>query len=121
MLALCWSRRLILIPILCIFFCCHKSIYCAVFFWNLSSLSFAEKIVSLLFFYSFFQLQTVSLLFVDNPVGTGYSYVEDNSAYATTNDEIARDMVKLLKAFVSAQPDFKVNISELVTCRLLIH
>ncbi|XP_020599982.1 serine carboxypeptidase-like 51 [Phalaenopsis equestris] len=42
-------------------------------------------------------LQNANLLFVDNPVGTGYSYVEDSKSYVTTDEEAATDLTILLK------------------------
>ncbi|KAI0510024.1 hypothetical protein KFK09_010624 [Dendrobium nobile] len=42
-------------------------------------------------------LQKANLLFVDNPVGTGYSYVEDSNSYVTTDEEAATDLIALLK------------------------
>jgi carboxypeptidase C (cathepsin A) len=36
----------------------------------------------------------------DNPVGVGYSYVEDDSLLVTTDLEAAADMITLLKALV---------------------
>ncbi|XP_010940510.1 serine carboxypeptidase-like 51 isoform X2 [Elaeis guineensis] len=42
-------------------------------------------------------LQKADLLFVDNPVGTGYSFVEDTTALVTTDWEAATDLTALLK------------------------
>ncbi|MQL91416.1 hypothetical protein Taro_024032 [Colocasia esculenta] len=42
-------------------------------------------------------LQKADLLFVDNPVGTGYSYVEDDKALVKTDYEAAADLTALLK------------------------
>lgn len=50
-------------------------------------------------------LQTASLLFVDNPVGAGYSYVDDLSLIPKNNSAIAADMVALLTAFTAAVPE----------------
>ncbi|KAG9441713.1 hypothetical protein H6P81_017567 [Aristolochia fimbriata] len=41
-------------------------------------------------------LQKADLLFVDNPVGAGYSYVEDESLLVKTDEEAATDLTKLL-------------------------
>ncbi|GFP93534.1 serine carboxypeptidase-like 51 [Phtheirospermum japonicum] len=41
-------------------------------------------------------LQKADLLFVDNPVGTGYSFVEDTSLLVKTDKEAAADLTKLL-------------------------
>jgi len=46
-----------------------------------------------------FQLQAASLLFVDNPVGTGFSYVDDHQYYTHDVAGITADMLTLLKAF----------------------
>ncbi|XP_008780195.2 serine carboxypeptidase-like 51 [Phoenix dactylifera] len=42
-------------------------------------------------------LQKADLLFVDNPVGTGYSFVEDKQALVKTDWEAATDLTTLLK------------------------
>nr|CAD1832246.1 unnamed protein product [Ananas comosus var. bracteatus] len=42
-------------------------------------------------------LQKADLLFVDNPVGTGYSFVEDNTLLVTTDEAAAIDLTTLLK------------------------
>ncbi|KAL1811221.1 hypothetical protein ACET3Z_021286 [Daucus carota] len=41
-------------------------------------------------------LQKADLLFVDNPVGTGYSFVEDKSLFVKTDEEAAADLTALL-------------------------
>ncbi|CAN4119434.1 unnamed protein product [Withania somnifera] len=41
-------------------------------------------------------LRKADLLFVDNPVGTGYSFVEDNKLFVKTDVEAATDMTTLL-------------------------
>lgn len=46
-----------------------------------------------------------NLLFVDNPVGTGYSFADDIDGFATTNQQIADDFVELMKGFYQAVPD----------------
>ncbi|GMN59817.1 hypothetical protein TIFTF001_028911 [Ficus carica] len=42
-------------------------------------------------------LQKGDLLFVDNPVGTGYSFVEDLSLLVKTDEEAAEDLTTLLR------------------------
>lgn len=44
-------------------------------------------------------LSVASLLFVDNPVGTGYSYVDSLDALTTDVNMIAKDMLVLLESF----------------------
>lgn len=51
-------------------------------------------------------LQEVNLLFIDNPVGTGYSYVDDEDAYTTNVQEIADDLLSILKVFLQANSEF---------------
>lgn len=59
----------------------------------------------------YFQIQAANVLFVDNPVGTGYSYV-DNKKYLTRNvQEISKDLVSVMKAFVIKHSIFEVNSS----------
>ncbi|KAK3865399.1 hypothetical protein Pcinc_028986 [Petrolisthes cinctipes] len=48
-----------------------------------------------------------NVMFVDNPVGTGYSYVEDLSLLTTTNDQIASDLVELVKSAFTQYPDMQ--------------
>ncbi|KAM0949481.1 putative carboxypeptidase C [Dioscorea sansibarensis] len=42
-------------------------------------------------------LNIADLLFVDNPVGTGYSYVEDSSLFVRSDVDAANDLTALLK------------------------
>ncbi|CAN8002438.1 unnamed protein product, partial [Ixodes hexagonus] len=48
-----------------------------------------------------------NLLFVDNPVGSGYSYVTNDSAYARNESQIADDLVALLSVFLTKLPEFQ--------------
>lgn len=52
-------------------------------------------------------LQAANVLFVDNPVGSGYSYVTDKSAFTTNVTGIASDLLTLFKAFLEKQPVFQ--------------
>jgi serine carboxypeptidase 1 len=52
-------------------------------------------------------IRYANLLFIDNPVGTGYSYVSNSNAYSKNNKQIAKDLVQLLKAFMQKLPDFQ--------------
>ncbi|RDX61164.1 Serine carboxypeptidase-like 51 [Mucuna pruriens] len=45
---------------------------------------------------NFTWLRKADLLFVDNPVGTGYSYVEDSNLYVKTDEEAVTDLTTLL-------------------------
>ncbi|XP_045381651.1 retinoid-inducible serine carboxypeptidase [Lemur catta] len=52
-------------------------------------------------------LQAASLLFVDNPVGTGFSYVNKSNAYAKDLATVASDMMVLLKTFFDCHKEFQ--------------
>ncbi|TVU06892.1 hypothetical protein EJB05_46928 [Eragrostis curvula] len=52
-------------------------------------------------------LHKADLIFVDTPVGVGYSYVEDPSAMATTDAQAATDIVELLKVLTKELPTLK--------------
>ncbi|XP_072502878.1 retinoid-inducible serine carboxypeptidase [Notamacropus eugenii] len=54
-------------------------------------------------------LQSASLLFVDNPVGTGFSFVNQSDAYAQNLDMVASDLLVLLQNFFEARPEFQTN------------
>ncbi|XP_020810734.1 retinoid-inducible serine carboxypeptidase [Drosophila serrata] len=49
----------------------------------------------------------VNVLFVDSPVGTGFAYVEDHGQYASTNRQIALDLVTLMESFLQKHPLFR--------------
>ena len=51
----------------------------------------------------------MDLLFIDNPIGAGFSYIEgdDNAKYATTNQQIGEDLVAFTKGFMEKHPDKK--------------
>lgn len=55
-----------------------------------------------------FQVQAASLLFVDNPVGTGFSYTDRPDGYATDVAMVASDMLVLLKHFFTERTEFQV-------------
>lgn len=46
-------------------------------------------------------------MFIDNPVGTGYSYVENKSYLTKNNIQIGTDMTVFLTEFYAKNPDFK--------------
>ncbi|XP_071105391.1 retinoid-inducible serine carboxypeptidase-like [Haliotis cracherodii] len=52
-------------------------------------------------------LSLASLLFVDNPVGTGFSYVDNDDAYTTDVQMIAADLLTTFQAFLKKAPEFQ--------------
>ncbi|XP_034450221.1 retinoid-inducible serine carboxypeptidase [Hippoglossus hippoglossus] len=52
-------------------------------------------------------VQAASVLFVDNPVGTGFSYTDGPDGFATDVATVASDMLVLLKHFFSEKADFQ--------------
>ncbi|XP_029671006.1 retinoid-inducible serine carboxypeptidase-like [Formica exsecta] len=48
-----------------------------------------------------------NVLFIDNPVGAGFSYAENISAFATTNAQIASDLLECIREFYKQLPQFK--------------
>eukprot|EP01126_Amoeba_proteus_P025549 TRINITY_DN2545_c0_g1_i3.p1 TRINITY_DN2545_c0_g1~~TRINITY_DN2545_c0_g1_i3.p1 ORF type:complete len:386 (-),score=73.02 TRINITY_DN2545_c0_g1_i3:115-1272(-) len=54
-------------------------------------------------------VQSANVLFIDNPVGTGYSYVTSNDAFCTTDQQIGIDLVTTLKSFVRRHSVFQKN------------
>ncbi|XP_069604816.1 retinoid-inducible serine carboxypeptidase isoform X2 [Ranitomeya imitator] len=51
--------------------------------------------------------RVASLLFVDSPVGSGYSYTTDGAAFAKDVDTVASDMMVLLEVVFTAKPEFQ--------------
>ncbi|KAF4524313.1 hypothetical protein B566_EDAN005370 [Ephemera danica] len=49
----------------------------------------------------------VNVLFIDNPVGTGYSHVEDEELLTKNNQEITADLITFTKSFYAKYPNFK--------------
>ncbi|XP_029671008.1 retinoid-inducible serine carboxypeptidase-like isoform X2 [Formica exsecta] len=52
-------------------------------------------------------VKNYNVLFIDNPVGTGFSNAEDISAFATTNAQIASDLLECIRGFYKQLPQFK--------------
>jgi vitellogenic carboxypeptidase-like protein len=49
------------------------------------------------------------LLFIDNLVGTGYSFTLNNQGYARSEDELARDLYSALTQFFEIYTDYASN------------
>ncbi|XP_041826817.1 retinoid-inducible serine carboxypeptidase [Melanotaenia boesemani] len=52
-------------------------------------------------------VQSASVLFVDNPVGTGFSYTDRDDGFATDVATVASDMLLLLRRFFTQKPEFQ--------------
>lgn len=50
-----------------------------------------------------------SLLYIDNPVGTGYSFTKADAGYATNEDDVARDLYSALTQFFSIFKAYQKN------------
>ncbi|XP_055621194.1 retinoid-inducible serine carboxypeptidase-like isoform X2 [Toxorhynchites rutilus septentrionalis] len=51
-------------------------------------------------------VQDYNVLFIDNPVGTGFSYVENKALLTKNNAEIAEDLLTFTKEFYRQNPEF---------------
>jgi len=54
-------------------------------------------------------VKEANVLFIDNPVGSGYSYVDDLSLLTTDIDQITRDLSQFIVDFMTRYPSFKVT------------
>ncbi|XP_071502853.1 retinoid-inducible serine carboxypeptidase-like [Diadema antillarum] len=52
-------------------------------------------------------VSVANVLFIDNPVGAGYSYVTADSAYTTNVSQIADDLLTCITAFFKKLPQFE--------------
>ena len=52
---------------------------------------------------------THNMLYIDNPVGTGFSFTDDEAGYATNQDDVARDLYSALTQFLTAFEMFQDN------------
>ena len=52
------------------------------------------------------QMQVGDLVFVDNPVGTGFSYVESLNAYSQNNQQIGADLVAWATDFFTLHSEY---------------
>ena len=74
----------------------------------MNNLLFIQKYVSM-------QVRASSVLFVDNPVGTGYSYTDTEDALTKDVAMVASDMMVLLKNFFSLKTEFQVSKTKIPT------
>ncbi len=73
--------------------------------------------ISLSFPFASIQVQSANVLFIDQPVGTGYSYVDNPTAYTTDIEEISDDLLVMLSVFLSENTEFQVKELNLCASR----
>lgn len=49
------------------------------------------------------------IIYVDNPVGTGFSFTEDDRGYARNQEDVGRDMLEFLNQFFTLFPHLQRN------------
>lgn len=49
------------------------------------------------------------MIFIDNPVGTGFSFTKDPAGFATNEYQVARDLYSLMEQFYTVFPAYKPN------------
>ncbi|XP_040820711.1 probable serine carboxypeptidase CPVL isoform X2 [Ochotona curzoniae] len=52
---------------------------------------------------------TLSMLYIDNPVGTGFSFTQDSRGYAVNEDDVAKDLYSALNQFFHLFPEYNRN------------
>ena len=52
-------------------------------------------------------MNNYNVLFIDNPVGAGYSYADDYSGYAKTNVQIGADLLECIRGFLNENLKFE--------------
>ncbi|XP_020848922.1 putative serine carboxypeptidase CPVL isoform X1 [Phascolarctos cinereus] len=50
-----------------------------------------------------------SMLYVDNPTGTGFSFTDDARGFAASEDDVARDLYSALTQFFQLFPEYRKN------------
>jgi serine carboxypeptidase 1 len=58
-------------------------------------------------------VQKAHVLFVDNPVGTGFSYIRDGANFTSNNAEIGADLLVFLKGFMNTKPEVRRAFSSM--------
>lgn len=49
------------------------------------------------------------LIFIDNPVGTGFSFTSNEQGYARSQEDVARDLYSALTQFFQIYTDYQMN------------
>lgn len=64
---------------------------------------------------SFTWVKDYNVMFIDNPVGSGFSYVDSENLLTKSNQEIADDLVEFMKQFYEQYPQFKTADLHIMT------
>lgn len=54
-------------------------------------------------------IESMSLIYFDNPVGTGFSFTSKDQGFATTEDDVARDLYSALQQFFTLFSKYRSN------------
>lgn len=50
-----------------------------------------------------------TVLYVDNPIGAGFSYTKDPKGFSTTDEGIAANLVTFMRGFLARHPEYAAN------------
>lgn len=50
-----------------------------------------------------------NMLYIDNPVGTGFSFTGSDAGYVTSEEEVGRDLFEALQQFFTVFKEFAKN------------
>uniref|UniRef100_A0A0A9XDE9 Carboxypeptidase n=2 Tax=Lygus hesperus TaxID=30085 RepID=A0A0A9XDE9_LYGHE len=53
--------------------------------------------------------QELNMIYIDNPVGTGFSYTNDDKGYATDETDVGGDLYEALSQFFQLFPEYRRN------------
>lgn len=56
---------------------------------------------------NFTWIKDMNVLFIDNPVGSGFSFVDNLSLLTTNNKQIADDLISFMRIFLTKHPEFQ--------------
>ncbi|CAG2122864.1 unnamed protein product, partial [Medioppia subpectinata] len=53
--------------------------------------------------------QEFSVVYIDNPVGTGFSFTDNDAGYAKDETDVARDLYEAIQQFLTLFPNERLN------------
>lgn len=66
-------------------------------------------------FFLCFQVKKRNVLFIDHPVGSGFSYVTDNTLYAKTDREVGKNIIYIKTIVPPTQNQYFLEFGNRVT------